>query len=38
MIYYTRNQSNDKTESQKEKKTCFSTHFQHSQLKIMVQE
>ena len=38
MIYYTRNQRNDKTKSQKEKKIYFSTHFQHSQLKIMVQE
>ena len=35
MIYDTRNQSNDTTESQKEKKTCFNTHFQYSQLKIV---
>ena len=34
MIHDTRNQSNDTTESQKEKKTCFNAHFQHSQSKI----
>ena len=26
MIYNTRNRSNDTTESQKEKKTCFNDH------------
>ena len=26
MIYNTRNRSNDTTESQKEKKTCFNAH------------
>ena len=26
MIYNTRNRSNDTTESQKEKRTCFNTH------------
>ena len=39
MIYNTRNRyssiSNDTTESQKEKKTCFNAHFQYSQSKIM---
>ena len=35
MIYNTRNWSNDTTESQKEKKTCFNAHFQYSQSKIM---
>ena len=34
MIYNTRNRSNDITESQKEKKTCFNVHFQSSQSKI----
>ena len=34
MIYNTRNRSNDTTESQKEKKTCFNAHFQYSQSKI----
>ena len=34
MIYNTRNRSNDKTESKKEKKTCFNAHFQHSQSEI----
>ena len=34
MIYNTRNRSNDTTESQKEKKTCFKAHFQYSQSKI----
>ena len=34
MIYNTRNQSNDATESQKEKKTCFNAHFQYSQSKV----
>ena len=33
MIYNTRNRSNDTTESQKEKKTCFNAHFQYSQAK-----
>ena len=28
MIYNTRNQSNDTTESQKEKKTTFNAHFE----------
>ena len=27
-LEYTRNQSNDTTESQTEKKTCFNAHFQ----------
>ena len=35
MIYNTRNRSNDTTESQKEKKTCFNAHFQHSQSNTM---
>ena len=35
MIYNTRNRSsNDITESHKEKKTYFNTHFQYSQSKI----
>ena len=34
MIYNTRNPSNDTTEGQKEKKTCFNAHFQYSQSKI----
>ena len=36
MIYNTRKRkrSNDTTESQKEKKTCFNAHFQYSQSKI----
>ena len=34
MIYNIRNRSNDATESQKEKKTCFNAHFQYSQSKI----
>ena len=34
MIYNTRNQSNDATESQKEKKTCFNAHSQYSQSKV----
>ena len=34
MIYNTRNRSNDTTESQKEKKTCFNAQFQYSQSKI----
>ena len=34
MIYNIRNQSNDITENQKEKKTCFNAHFQYSQSKI----
>ena len=34
MIYNTRNRSNDTIESQKEKKTCFNTHFHYSQSKI----
>ena len=34
MIYNSRNRSNDRTERQKEKKTCFNAHFQHSQSKI----
>ena len=34
MIYNTRNQSDETTESQKEKKTCFNAHFQYSQSKI----
>ena len=36
MISNTRNWSNDTTESQKEKKTCFNAHFQYSQSKITV--
>ena len=35
MIYNTRNRSNDRTESQKEKKACFNAHFQCDQSKIM---
>ena len=35
MIYNTRNQSNDTTESQKEKKACFNAHFQYSNSKIL---
>ena len=34
MIYNTRNRSNDATESQEEKNTCFNVHFQYSQSKI----
>ena len=34
MIYNTRNRSNDTTENQKVKKTCFNSHFQYSQPKI----
>ena len=34
MIYNTRNRSNDTSESQKEKKTCFKVHFQYGQSKI----
>ena len=34
MIYNTRDWSNDTTESQKEKKTCFNANFQSSQSKI----
>ena len=34
MIYDTTNRSNDTTESQKEKKTCFNAHFPYSQSKI----
>ena len=34
MIYNNRNLSNDTAESQREKKTCFNTHFQYSQSKI----
>ena len=34
MIFNTRNRSNDATKSQKEKKTSFNAHFQHSQSKI----
>ena len=34
MVYNTRNRSNDTTESQKEKNTCFNAHFQYSQSKI----
>ena len=34
MIYNIRNRSNDITESQIEKKTCFNAYFQSSQLKI----
>ena len=34
MIYNTRNWSNDATESQEEKKTCYNAHFQYSQSKI----
>ena len=34
MIYNTRNRSNDTTESQKEKNTCFNAHFRYSQSKI----
>ena len=35
MICNTRNQSNDTTESLKEKRTCFTAHFQCSQSRIM---
>ena len=35
IIYNTRNQSNDTTESQKENMTYFNVHFQYSQQKIM---
>ena len=35
IIHNTRNRSNDTTESQKEKKTCFNAHFQYCQLRIM---
>ena len=34
MIYNNRNRSNDTTESQKEKKTCFNALFHYSQSKI----
>ena len=34
MIFNTKNWSNDATENQKEKKTCFNTHFQCSRSKI----
>ena len=34
MMYNTRNGSNDTTESQKEKQTCFNAHFQNNQSKI----
>ena len=34
MVYNTKTRSNDTTESQKEKKTCFNAHFQFSPLKI----
>ena len=34
MIYNTKNRSNDTAENQKEKTTCFNTHFQYSQSKI----
>ena len=34
MTYKTRNRSNDNTESQKEKETCFDAHFSSSQSKI----
>ena len=34
MVYNTKTRSNDITESQKEKKTCFNAHFQFSPLKI----
>ena len=34
MVYNTRNWSNDTTENQKEKKTCFNVHFYYSQSKI----
>ena len=33
MIYNTRNRSNDATEIQKEKETCFNLHFQYIQSK-----
>ena len=33
MTYNTRNRSNDITESQKEKKTCFNVHLQDGQSK-----
>ena len=36
MISNTRNRSNDMTESQTAKKTCFNAHFQQSQSKITV--
>ena len=35
MVDNTRNWSNDTAESQKEKNTCFNTHFQYSQSKTM---
>ena len=35
MIYNNRNWSNDTTESQKERNTCFHDHFNYSQSKIM---
>ena len=35
MIYHARNLSNDTTESEKGKKTCFNAYFQYSQSKIM---
>ena len=34
MIYDTRSQSNDTTESQKKRKACLNTHFQYSHSKI----
>ena len=34
MIYNSRNRSNDTTESQKEKKTCFNANFKCSQSKV----
>ena len=34
IIHNTRNRSNDTTESQKEKKTCFNAHFQYCQSRI----
>ena len=34
MIFDTKNWSNDATENQKEKETCFNAHFQCSQSKI----
>ena len=34
MIYNTRNRSNDTSESQKEKNTCFNAQLQYNQSKI----
>ena len=34
MIYSTRNRSNETTESQREKNTCFNAQFQCSQSKL----